>query len=92
VSTSGSAGRGIQLICFVYFGCFVYAAGRHSAGRSLTYADVVMDESLTAVKLRREMERDFAPAASKIAAQYIVLFFCDTSPCSARGGQCSSGA
>jgi len=30
---------------------------------------VVMDESLTAVKLRREMERDFAPAASKIAAQ-----------------------
>ena len=39
------------------------------AGQSLTYADVVMDESLTAVKLRREMERDFAPAASKIAAQ-----------------------
>jgi len=28
-----------------------------------------MDESLTAVKLRREMEQAFAPAASKIAAQ-----------------------
>jgi len=28
-----------------------------------------MDESLTAVKLRREMERTFAPAAAKIAAQ-----------------------
>ena len=39
------------------------------AGQSLTYADVAMDETLTAVKLRREMERDFAPAASKIAAQ-----------------------
>jgi predicted homoserine dehydrogenase-like protein len=39
------------------------------AGQSLTYADVAMDESLTAVKLRREMERDFAPAAAKIAAQ-----------------------
>ena len=39
------------------------------AGQSLTYADVAMDESLTAVKIRREMERDFAPAASKIAAQ-----------------------
>ena len=31
--------------------------------------DVAMDESLTAVKLRREMEVAFAPAASKIAAQ-----------------------
>ena len=39
------------------------------AGQSLTYADVAMDESLTAVKLRREMEQAFAPAASKIAAQ-----------------------
>ncbi|MBI3198513.1 MAG: flagellar biosynthesis protein FlgA [Rhodospirillales bacterium] len=39
------------------------------AGQSLAYADVAMDETLTAVKLRREMERDFAPAASKIAAQ-----------------------
>ena len=39
------------------------------AGQSLTYTDVVMDESLTAVKLRREMEQAFAPAASKIAAQ-----------------------
>ena len=39
------------------------------AGQSLTYADVAMDESLTAVKLRREMERDFAPAAVRIAAQ-----------------------
>src|SRR5713101_1159667 len=39
------------------------------AGQSLTYADVAMDESLTAVKLRREMERLFAPAATKIAAQ-----------------------
>ena len=39
------------------------------AGQSLTYADVAMDESLTAVKLRREMERAFAPAASRIAAQ-----------------------
>ena len=39
------------------------------AGQSLTYADVQMDESLTAVKLRREMERLFAPAAAKIAAQ-----------------------
>ena len=38
------------------------------AGQSLTYADVAMDESLTAVKLRREMERTFAPAA-RIAAQ-----------------------
>ena len=28
------------------------------AGQSLTYADVAMDESLTAVKLRREMEQD----------------------------------
>ena len=33
------------------------------AGQSLTYADVAMDESLTAVKLRREMEQAFAPAA-----------------------------
>jgi hypothetical protein len=41
------------------------------AGQSLTYADVVMDESLTAVKLRREMERDFAPAATKIAGAVI---------------------
>ncbi len=39
------------------------------AGQSLTYADVAMDESLTAVKLRREMEQAFAPAASRIAAQ-----------------------
>ncbi len=39
------------------------------AGQSLAYADVAMDESLTAVKLRREMEQAFAPAASKIAAQ-----------------------
>ena len=39
------------------------------AGQSLTYADVAMDESLTAVKLRREMERAFAPAAARIAAQ-----------------------
>ncbi len=39
------------------------------AGQSLTYADVAMDESLTAVKLRREMERTFAPAAARIAAQ-----------------------
>ena len=39
------------------------------AGQSLTYADVAMDESLTAVQLRREMERLFAPAAAKIAAQ-----------------------
>jgi predicted homoserine dehydrogenase-like protein len=39
------------------------------AGQSLTYADVAMDESLTAVKLRREMEQAFAPAAAKIAAQ-----------------------
>jgi predicted homoserine dehydrogenase-like protein len=39
------------------------------AGQSLTYADVAMDETLTAVKLRREMERTFAPAAAKIAAQ-----------------------
>jgi predicted homoserine dehydrogenase-like protein len=38
------------------------------AGQSLTYADVAMDESLTAVKLRREMENAFSPAA-KIAAQ-----------------------
>jgi len=30
---------------------------------------VAMDESLTAVKLRREMERLFAPAAARIAAQ-----------------------
>jgi len=30
---------------------------------------VAMDETLTAVKLRREMERTFAPAATKIAAQ-----------------------
>jgi hypothetical protein len=30
---------------------------------------VAMDESLTAVKLRREMEQAFAPAAAKIAAQ-----------------------
>ena len=37
------------------------------AGQSLTYADVAMDESLTAVKLRREMERPSPPAA-KIAA------------------------
>ena len=39
------------------------------AGQSLTYADVAMDETLTAVKIRREMERDFAPAAARIAAQ-----------------------
>jgi len=39
------------------------------AGQSLTYADVAMDESLTAVKLRREMEQTFAPAAAEIAAQ-----------------------
>src|SRR4029077_10102292 len=32
------------------------------ASQSLTYSDVAMDESLTAVKLRREMERTFAPA------------------------------
>ena len=32
-------------------------------------AEGAMDESLTAVKLRREMEQAFAPAASKIAAQ-----------------------
>ena len=38
------------------------------AGQSLTYADVQMDESLTAVKLRREMERLFAPAAAKVRA------------------------
>jgi predicted homoserine dehydrogenase-like protein len=38
------------------------------AGQSLTYADVAMDESLTAVKLRREMEQAFAPPA-RIAAQ-----------------------
>ena len=31
------------------------------AGQSLTYADVAMDETLTAVKLRREMEQAFAP-------------------------------
>ena len=35
------------------------------AGQSLTYADVAMDETLTAVKLRREMEQAFAPAASE---------------------------
>src|SRR6516225_2388414 len=39
------------------------------AGQSLAYADVAMDETLTAVKLRREMEQAFAPAAAKIAAQ-----------------------
>ncbi|HEY4171029.1 MAG TPA: SAF domain-containing protein, partial [Reyranella sp.] len=39
------------------------------AGQSLTYADVAMDETLTAVKLRREMEQAFAPTASRIAAQ-----------------------
>jgi predicted homoserine dehydrogenase-like protein len=39
------------------------------AGQSLTYADVAMDESLTTVKLRHEMEQAFAPAAAKIAAQ-----------------------
>ena len=39
------------------------------AGQSLTYADVAMDETLTAVKLRREMERLFAPASARIAAQ-----------------------
>jgi predicted homoserine dehydrogenase-like protein len=38
------------------------------AGQSLTYADVAMDESLLAVKLRREMEQSFAPA-ERIAAQ-----------------------
>ena len=38
------------------------------AGQSLAYSDVAMDETLTAVKLRREMESVFAPAA-RIAAQ-----------------------
>lgn len=38
------------------------------AGQSLTYADVALDDSLTAVKIRRDMETMFAPAA-RIAAQ-----------------------
>jgi predicted homoserine dehydrogenase-like protein len=38
------------------------------SGQSLTCADVVLDETLPAVRLRRDMERMFAPAA-RIAAQ-----------------------
>ncbi|HKU96085.1 MAG TPA: SAF domain-containing protein, partial [Vineibacter sp.] len=38
------------------------------AGQSLTYGDVALDETLAAVKIRREMETMFAPA-SRIAAQ-----------------------
>jgi predicted homoserine dehydrogenase-like protein len=38
------------------------------AGQSLTYADVALDDSLTAVRIRRDMEAMFAPAA-RIAAQ-----------------------
>ena len=38
-------------------------------GEIVRWSDVAFDANLAAVKLRREMERDFAPAASKIAAQ-----------------------
>jgi predicted homoserine dehydrogenase-like protein len=38
------------------------------AGQSLTYADVAIDESLLAVRIRRELESSFGPAA-RIAAQ-----------------------
>jgi predicted homoserine dehydrogenase-like protein len=38
------------------------------AGQSLTYADVAIDESLLAVRIRRELEGSFGPAA-RIAAQ-----------------------
>ncbi|HJQ57037.1 MAG TPA: Gfo/Idh/MocA family oxidoreductase [Vineibacter sp.] len=38
------------------------------AGQSLTYADVALDETLTAVRIRRELEAMFAPA-TRIAAQ-----------------------
>ncbi|MBM3622097.1 MAG: flagellar biosynthesis protein FlgA [Alphaproteobacteria bacterium] len=38
------------------------------AGQSLTYADVAIDESLLAVRIRRELESGFGPAA-RIAAQ-----------------------
>ena len=36
-------------------------------GQSLTWADVVIDESLPAYKVRREMETMFAPALKKAA-------------------------
>ncbi|MBV9835976.1 MAG: Gfo/Idh/MocA family oxidoreductase [Alphaproteobacteria bacterium] len=38
------------------------------AGQSINYSDVAIDESLLAVRLRREMESSFGPAA-RIAAQ-----------------------
>jgi predicted homoserine dehydrogenase-like protein len=36
-------------------------------GQSLTWADVAMDESLPAYKVRREMEAAFAPQLKKAA-------------------------
>ena len=37
-------------------------------GQSLTWADVAMDESLPAYKLRREMETSFAQSGERVAA------------------------
>jgi predicted homoserine dehydrogenase-like protein len=39
-----------------------------AAGQPVCWGDVAVDESLTAVKIRREMERMFAPSGAAIPA------------------------
>jgi predicted homoserine dehydrogenase-like protein len=42
---------------------------RVGAGQPVCWSDVAVDESLTAVKLRRELERTIAPARDAVTAR-----------------------